>query len=166
MEYWAMLPCSSCAKQDLRIFCKPVKVTATRLLDQGQLRSLSGRAAGREHGDTETTSTEIYGDSETPSTEIRRLGDTEIRQHCEYEDEAGPAGPGPDGRQLLGRGEAAGRAPAQPHRHHRQPRWVPGQCQCSVDITTSVSGPAPGVEADLATLPGGGCGDQYHGNRR
>ena len=72
MEYWAMLPCSPRAKQDLRIFCKPVKVTATRLLDQGQLRSLSGRAAGREHGgDTETTNTEIYGD-----LEIRRYGDT------------------------------------------------------------------------------------------
>ena len=72
MEYWAMLPCSSCAKQDLRIFCKPVKVTATRLLDQGQLRSLSGRAAGREHGDTETT-----------STDIRRFGNTDIRRYTE-----------------------------------------------------------------------------------
>ena len=42
------------------------------------------------------------------------------------------------------------------------------ECRQSVDITTSVSGPAPGVEADLVltTLPGGGCGDPYHGNRR
>ena len=82
MEYWAMLPCSPRAKQDLRIFCKPVKVTATRLLDQGQLRSLSGRAAGREHGDTEIPRqparryTEIYGD-----TEIWRQGDKEIRRY-------------------------------------------------------------------------------------
>ena len=72
MEYWAMLPCSPRAKQDLRIFCKPVKVTATRLLDQGQLRSLSGRAAGREHGDTEIPrQPRRYGD-----LEIRRYGDT------------------------------------------------------------------------------------------
>ena len=47
----------------------------------GQLRSLSGRAAGREHGgDTETTSTEIYGDIET-TTEIRRFGDKEIQRY-------------------------------------------------------------------------------------
>ena len=66
MEYWAMLPCSPRAKQDLRIFCKPVKVTATRLPDQGQLRSLGGRAAGREHGDIRRyTETGRYGDTAT-----------------------------------------------------------------------------------------------------
>ena len=49
------------------------------MLDQGQLRSLSGREAEREHGgDTETTNTEIYGD-----TEIRRFGDKEIRRYNE-----------------------------------------------------------------------------------
>ena len=52
----------------------------------GQLRSLSGRAAGREHGDTEIPRqprryTEIrrYGDNQ--HGDIRRFGDKEIRRY-------------------------------------------------------------------------------------